>query len=276
MIDLSVSPLPTGTDRGLLWVPLLRRLMLVAPSTVVWKNASSALAGHGDLDVVASPTEWNGIESEFRRWAKAVGLHPVVVCRHVPGSMFLIAADPERPAFFELDVKARGTYRGRTIFRAADLLRLCELDSRAFRRLRPGAEGLLKLILNGTADDGTLNPQRVERERIVDLLDSDPVGAERAARLFGSACTHVLELVDGFLRGEWDQSLMLRLRARLRLGLLLEPAPMLGRLWSRIGPARSCRGIKSLLKEGRLVPGDDASLAELTRAHEVVRGAEVA
>ena len=276
MIDLRLGTASTETNRGLLWVPLLRRLMIVAPSAVVWKNAASALAGHGDLDLIAPSSEWKGIEGEFRRWAGAASLDPVVVCRHVPGSMFLLARDPERAAFFELDVKSRGTYRGRTIFRPPDLLRLCELDSLAFRRLRPGAEGLLKLILNGTSDDGTLNPQRVQRERVVELLQTDPVGAQRAAILFGLARAQVLELADGFLRGEWDQALMLSLRARLRLGLLLEPAPMLGRLWSRIGPARGCRGIKSLIKDGRLSPADEGGLRELFRSHELVRGVAVA
>jgi hypothetical protein len=263
----------TSEARGLLWLPLLQRLTVLSPRFVVWKNASAALEGHGDLDVIAPPSDWDRIEREFRRWAESEGLQPVAVCRHIPGSMFLLAADPERPAFFELDIKARGSFRGTTIFRAADLQPVSELDLRGFRRLRPGAEGVLKLIVNGTADDGNLNPLRIQRERVVELLQSDPVGVERAAQLFGRAGAEVLGLVDVFLRAEWDRSRLLMFRARMRFGLLLEPAHLLRRLWSRIGPDRKCRGIKSLIKEGRLVPGDWASLQRIIETHRTVHGA---
>ncbi len=252
---------------GLLWLPLLQRLTARSPYAVVWKNASSALRGDGDLDVIAPPADWDTIESEFRLWAAVAGLDIVIVCRHVPGSIFMLAAAPERQAFFELDVKGRGSFRGRTIFTPADLQPLSELDARGFRRLRAGSEGVLKLIINGTADDGSLNSRRVQRERILDLLREDPAGVERAARLFGSARQDVLELVGAFLAGEWDRSRMLALRARLRLGLLAEPAQLLRRLWSRLGPDRACRGIKSLIKEGQLVPGDGAGLLRVARAH---------
>lgn len=273
MSQVALHPSATASDaRGLLWLPLLQRLTVLSPRFVVWKNASAALEGRGDLDVIAPPSDWDKIEGEFRRWARSAGLQPVAVCRHIPGSMFLLAADPERPAFFELDLKARGTFRGTTVFRAADLQRVSELDPRGFRRLRPGAEGVLKLIVNGTADDGNLNPHRIQRERVMELLRSDPVGVERATRLFGRTRAQVLGLVDGFLREEWDRYRLLQFRARMRLGLLLEPAHLLRRLWSRIGPDRECRGIKSLIKEGRLVPGDGASLQRVIQSHRTVHG----
>ena len=275
MSNVTIPRGATTSDaaRGVLWLPLLQRLAVLSPQSVVWKNASAALEGHGDVDVIAPPSDWDAIEREFHRWAEAAGLQPVAVCRHVPGSMFLLAADPERSAFFELDIKARGSYRGTTVFRASDLEPVSELDSRGFRRLRPGAEGVLKLILNGTGDDGNLNPLRVQRERIVELLRQDAAGATRAAQLFGAASTQVLALVNCFLRGEWDRSRMLMFRARLRLRLILEPANVLRRLLSRIGPDRDCRGIKSLIKEKRLVPADPASLQQIARAHRSAAGA---
>ena len=55
-------------QRGLLWLPLLQRLTALSPSALVWKNASSALRGHGDLDLIAPSSDWNAIEVEFRRW----------------------------------------------------------------------------------------------------------------------------------------------------------------------------------------------------------------
>lgn len=258
--------------RGQLWLPFLHRLTAVSPPAVTWKNASSALEGRGDLDVIAPPHDWAAIEREFRRWAGDNDLHSVVVCHHVPGSMFLIAADSESPAFFELDLKSRGSYRGTTIFRPEDLSSLRELDARGFWRLRAGAEGLLKLIINGTADDGRLDTARVQRERIVELLRSDPIGVGDAARLFGSARPLVLELARRFLAGEWSRSHMLLLRAALRLRLLLEPGAVMQRLRARTASG-GCPGIKSLIKRGRLVPGDATALQRLLHDHPAKQGA---
>jgi len=264
---LHLESTSSAAQRGLLWLPLLQRLTVISQTSVVWKNASSALAGHGDLDVIAPRPDWSAIEAEFHRWVAAAGLQPVAVCRHVPGSMFLLAVDPERSAFFELDIKARGTFRGTTIFEATDLQPLCELDTLGFRRLRPGTEGLLKLIMNGTTDDGRLDSRRVDRERIVELLRDDRAGAHYASLLFGSAAAQVLDLVTDFLQEEWTPSRMLALRKRLRLALLFEPATLAQRVWWRVGPDRECRGIKALIKEGTLVPGDLTSLQQIVRAH---------
>ena len=253
--------------RGSLWLPLLRRLTALSPYVLVWKNASPALEGYGDLDLIAPPSEWKEIEREFRMWASAEGLDSVAVCRHRPGSIFLLAVDPERSAFFELDIKARGTIHGTTIFRPRDLRPLSELDARGFRRLRPGAEGLLKFVVHGTANHGNPDRARLQRERVAELLREDPVGAEQAARLFGSASGQVLALAGGYLHGEWNRSSMRRLHVRLRLRLLLEPANLLQRLWSRIGPGRECCGIKALIKQGRRVPGDRTGLQHLVQTH---------
>jgi hypothetical protein len=141
------------------------------------------------------------------------------------------------------------------------------MDARGFRRLRPGAEGLLKLFLNGIAPDGHLNEARLPRERTRELLHEDPIGANEAAKLFGSAEKQVLELVEGFLAGQWDRTGMLRLQAHLRHRLILEPGVVVRRLWSRIGQKRKCKGIKLLLKAGQLRPGDRAALRRLAETH---------
>jgi hypothetical protein len=258
---------PAGGGRGLLWLPLLQRLTVLSPTAVVWKNATSALQGHGDLDLIATPSDWGTIEGEFYRWAKVNGLHPVVVCRHMPGSMFLLAADPEGSALFELDVKSRGTFRGTTIFRCPDLQPLSEMDARGFRRLRPGAEGLLKFFLNGITEDGALDHARLDRERVVELVQADPAGARQAAQLFGSLRGRVGQLLECYLRGEWSRARMRVLQARLRSRLLLEPVSVSRRLWRRIRHDKGCRGIKSLIKEGRLMPGDSSGLQQLALTH---------
>lgn len=266
-LGLQLESARVAPEKGRFWLPLLQRLTAVSPQTVVWKNASAALAGHGDLDVIAPPADWNAIEAEFHRWTRAADVPVVAVCRHVPGSMFLLAMDQQRSTFFELDVKARGTFRGTRIFGSAELQPLSEVDELGFRRLRPGAEGLLKLIINGTAPDGGLDSRRVEREHIVELLRDDRAGAHDASLLFGSAAPVVRELVADFLRGKWEPSRVLALRKRLRFALLLEPATLARRFWWKVGPSRGCRGIKALIKEGGIVPGDADGLQRVVRTH---------
>jgi thymidylate kinase len=258
--------------RGLLWLPLLQRLTQLSPSSVVWKNASSALEGRGDLDVVSPPEDWEAIEAAFRRWARAESLHPVAVCRHVPGAIFLLAVDPERPAFFELDIKARGAIRGTTVFRPRDLQPLSDLDPRGFRRLRPGAEGLLKLMMNCIRDDGGLNHDRLNRERVAELLQADPVGVRAAAGLFGSNGSRVVQLTADLLRGDWHPRRGRMLRARLRLGLILDPASVVQRVRMRtrqawVGRAGDCPGVRALINQGRLLPGDVRGVQRIVRAH---------
>jgi hypothetical protein len=259
-------------NRGLLWLPFLQRLTTLSPSSVVWKNASSALEGRGDLDVVAPPTDWKGIEAEFHRWARAESLHPVAVCRHVPGSIFLLALDPTRPAFFEVDIKSRGTIRGTTIFRTRHLQPLCEMDPRGFRRLRPGAEGLLKLMMNCIGDDGELHRDRLNREHVIELLRADPAGVRATAALFRSERAQVLRLATGLAGGAWSPRSMRLVRARLRLRLILDPTSVVQRARMRIRQIRIdrsayCPGMKTLIKERRLVPGDPAGVQRIVQAH---------
>jgi len=257
--------------RGMVWLPLLRRLTQISSQLLIWKNASAALQGHGDLDVIAPRSAWPEIEAEFRRWANAERLEPVAVCRHSPGSMFLLVPDRERPAFYELDVKSRGTFRGATVFSPHDLQRMAEMDACGFRRLRPGAEGLLKMFLNGITKTGELDHGRLQRERVHELLEADRQGVELAAQLFGPSQNLVLRLVDGFLRGEWDVLGMRSLQARLRRKLLLEPGTLVRRVLSRAHLSRGCRGIKFMLKEHRLKP-EDGRARDLLREHAAADG----
>ena len=123
--------------------------------------------------------------SEVRAWATHVGLGPVVVCRHVPDGMFVVALDAERE-FFQLDVRSRATYRGATVFRAHDLVPMTEMDPRGFRTLRPGAEGLLKLVLKGVDRAGRPRPQNLRKECVLELMGRDAAGVRQAAALFGT------------------------------------------------------------------------------------------
>jgi len=176
-----------GSSRGALWLPLLRRLAEEVPNSYVWKNVDPALEGIGDIDYCARTADWPTINLVFRRWALNAGLGPVIVCRHVPDVMFLVVPDSTSDSLYELDVRDRIKLRGTTVFHCEEGLPLAQTDARGFRRLRPGAEGVVKLVLHGVAPGGLARPAALDKERVAMLIKSDPRGARDATRLFGMA-----------------------------------------------------------------------------------------
>src|SRR5438067_884447 len=125
------------------WLPLLRSLTARERSWCVWKNADQAATSSGDVDSAAPRSAWAGVQDEFRTWAFAAGAGPVIVCRHLPETLVLAACDKgNRERLLQLDVYDRVA----RVIRAEDLTGVAELDDQGFRRLRPGAEGLLLLI----------------------------------------------------------------------------------------------------------------------------------
>ena len=73
------------------WLLLARRLTSSAPTWGVWKRPNSALEGEGDIDAVASEEDWGTVVDEYRLWASEQAFDPVLVCRHVPGLLILVA-----------------------------------------------------------------------------------------------------------------------------------------------------------------------------------------
>src|SRR5262249_10480578 len=147
----------------------------------VWKNAERAVDGLGDVDSAAPRRSWPAVIDEFQQWAGAVGAAPVIVCTHAPGTLVAVACGGrDRRDLLQLDVHER-VARGVS---AEALLSVARLDERGFRALRPGAEGLLLLLVV------TKRPARRPRDRAIlahveALVRADPDGVERAARLLG-------------------------------------------------------------------------------------------
>ena len=253
-----------GSREASRWLPLLRALMQDAPSLVVWKNASRTLRGQGDLDVVAAPADWPVIVDVFARWADGQGLTSAL-CDHVPNSLFLRAEGNDPPAF-ELDVKSRGTFRGSVLFEAPDLDSLVEWDDLGFRRLRPGAEGLLKLLLNGVSRRGTPKWERVAREDISRLVAADPEGVAAAASLFGWAAWAARDVAGAVVAGSWSRSPMLVLEAWAARNALRHPTILTRRIGSR--PTGSCPGLKQSLKQNGGSGGANA-LRQLFDSHRL-------
>lgn len=250
-------------------ITLLRRLTGSRPQRAVWKNVEDGLAGTGDMDFMAPEEDWNEVEDEFRRWAAGQDLEPVYACRHVPGSLFLIAVDRQRSFFEQLDVRGRATFRGSTLFTPPDLAPLTEPDPRGFRRLRPGAEGLLKLVVVGLGRGGRQRTRQLETEGVAPLLAEDPAGAREAARLFGFAGPAVLAGADALTGGRWNRGAMVLVEGRAILRALLEPGAALGRLRERRAKKR-CPILRTGIAHRRRIPGELTEwLAEVERSHPV-------
>lgn len=256
-----------GSGRQTVWLPLLQELTQLSNDWVVWKNVESALSGYGDVDSAAPRDSWTGIADAFTAWAASNGLGPVVLCPHAPNLLHLVALREGEP-FFELDLVARKVFLGSTLFVPADLRTLSEMDERGFRRVRSGAEGLIKLVGNGALRNGRANERGLVDKRIPQLLAGDQEGVRVAARLFGPAETSVLKLAASVVQGSWDRWAMLSLEAWFLLRAVKEPNSVVARLQFRQA-RRSCPVLTAVFS-GRRVPGDvEKWLSEVGRTHEV-------
>jgi hypothetical protein len=243
-------------DRSTLWLSLMRRLTDMTPSWGVWKNAGSALNGVGDVDSVAPIEVWDVIEAEFRTWTDREHLGVAVVCRHVPRTMNLAAIHPDMSRFLQLEVKAEGTFRGSTLFDAAGLARLMEIDEQGFRRLRPGAEGVLKLVTNGANRGGRINEAGLRGKDVPRLLAEDPDGVLETAKLFDRAEGAVARASSSVVRGEWDRRAMVEIEAWALLRAVMEPAVLAERMRFRGFSKRRCPLLNSVYWDDRRVPAE--------------------
>jgi hypothetical protein len=251
--SVGTTPREVETPDGRRWLPLLRRLAEVADDGGVWKNADDALKGTGDVDFTAPTQRWPAIVEEYRRWAMEIAVRPVIVCRHVPFTLLMVGMDGSRPELLQLDVRDRVTFRGSTVARARQLVDLMETDDRGFRRLRPGAEGLLKLVHKGLGAGGRAKWERLRRERVVELIRSDPIGSERAADLLGAP--GLLRGATALIQGRWDRSAMIASELLFAARAILEPSTVLRRLLYRLTEADRCPVVRATTRYGRRIQG---------------------
>jgi hypothetical protein len=274
-----VSTTPNG-DRAALWVPLLRRLTESSELWTVRGNVEGGLGGEGDIDLVAPKRDWGAIEDHFRRWADENGIGPVISCRHVFEGLILIAvggsaaagAQNERApgsVFFELEVRAARYFRGGTLFEASDLAPYSVVNAHGFREVRPGAEGLLRLVLNGLGRAGRPWPRKLEAKQVPDLLAADPDGVRAAGRLFGPARSAVVRAAESVAAGGWDRRSMIVVEAWALVRALSSPRLLVARTrWRATG--RPCVVQDAITNHGRHIPGDpEAWLAVAAHDHPV-------
>jgi hypothetical protein len=263
MTNPNVEP---GQRRDL-WLALLRRLTHVSSSFLVWKNVESALEGQGDIDAAAAPADWDVLEEQFLEWARELDLLPAALCHHIPGGRNLIAAPVGTPTFFELSIKHDKAFRGSTLFVLDDLVAMSDMDERGFRKLRPGAEGLLKLVLNGSKWLGRPNDEGLAGKHVRELVASDPEGVAMASKVFGPAERAARSLASAVAEGRWDRRAMCTIEANAVVKGFRHPSVMARRAWFRLTAQRQCPVVYAI-GHGRVVSEPrDAWLADVARGH---------
>jgi hypothetical protein len=254
-------------QRRELWLALLRRLTNVSSTFLVWKNVDSALDGQGDIDAAAAPADWDALEQQFLEWARELDLLPAALCHHIPGGRNLIAAPMGTPTFFELSIKHDKAFRGSTLFVLDDLLAMSENDDRGFRKLRPGAEGLLKLVLNGSKWLGRPDNEGLTSKHVRELVASDPEGVAMASKVFGPAQSAARTLAVAVAEGGWDRRAMCIVEAHAVAKGFLHPSVMARRGWFRLTAQRQCPVVYAI-GHGRVIQEPrDAWLADVARGH---------
>jgi hypothetical protein len=262
---------PATDDRSALWLPLLRTLTDDIPQWCVWKNAESAFTGTGDIDAAAPDTAWPTLERRFVEWARAQDVGPVIVCRHIPGGLNLVAVPDDSTTLLEMGTKARRVFRGGTMFVLEDLVPLFTLDPRGFRTIAPGAEGLFKLALNGLRWDGRPNEEALRIKGVRELLAADPDGAERAAAIFGRGADAAIAGARAAAAGGWDRRAMLTFQSWVLARALSEPSVVSRRVAFRLTGRQRCPLVRVLLEDARVIPDDRRGwLREVAGDHQVL------
>lgn len=252
-------------DRTAAWLALLADLTQACPDWLVLKNASAALAGMGDVDTFAPPDAWPTIERRFRRWAADQGLLFAGTCRHNWRGPNFIAVGPDDPYIWSLDVKRLRTFRGAVLITVDDALALAAPPDDSFHRLRPGAEGVLKLLFNGLRYGGRRNDEGLHKKGVLEALRADPAGAMEASRLVGTAAPALRRGVRALLDGDWSRRDMLAVEAWSLGRAARRPDLGVRQLWQRWVVFPTCPVVRL---PDRRIPDDRADwLRRMDEAH---------
>jgi hypothetical protein len=257
-----------STERGPVWLPLLRDLTRSVPEWVVLKNLDSAFEGIGDVDTMAPPETWPAIEARFRSWARESGLSIVGVCRHNRRGPNLLALRDGDPYLFILDVKATRPWRFSTLVTASDALAFAEQDPAGYRRARTGLGAMIKLLFNGTGYDGRVRDEAMRTKHVREELRADPEGALLASRLVGAAAPALRRGIRAAIAGGWSRRDMLAVQAWCVARALAHPIAFARQVQARRTLGTRCPSLRVSHRTGRRLPDDTAAwLVEFAATH---------
>jgi hypothetical protein len=243
----------TGFQAETNWLPLLRTMTTTSDRWCVWKNVDRALAGHGDVDSAAPYAEWRDVSNAYEGWARSLGVTIFVTCQHTPGMKSFSAVLPGISTLFQFDVFSETFWRGSPLFAAEQLVPLTTLDHRGFRRLVPGAEGVLLFIFNGVGRTGRPIQTALRQKHVFDLL-RDWEGVVSTTRILRTP-DELLDALDAFRTGAWDARSLRKIQMRAVSRSLRDgrAARRVAFQWkARMRPCPIARA----LRDGRSVPAD--------------------
>jgi hypothetical protein len=248
---------------------VLSQLSTSFPDFGVWKGMESALTGAGDVDAIGERASWPEISRIFEVWTIEHGASAVVSCDHVPGVVHLLGMFPGWIA--ELDVCDEFYWRGSLLVTADQLAPLMLQDPSRLRYLRPGAAGLLLLLLNGVRRGGGADTRAIREKGVERLLRDDPIGVKEAAGLLGPAGRSALALTEAIGEGKWRRRASLTLEARALLRSVLQPRRSTARLLFRVTSARHCPVLVAVRNRRSIPSNPEAWLEHVDESHRVIR-----
>jgi hypothetical protein len=230
---------------------LLRRLTAAAPHWALVKNDASALDGSGDVDSAAPDSEWPALAAAVSDWAQATGRGPVLTCRHVEGTLVIVAVERGTPAaLVQVDILDHRLLHGTPLVSAAALTADATVVPDGYRRAAPWAEGVARLVLDEWSIRG--RPDTA----IAALLHAVPESVDPRLAAVAAAVE----------RGSWPRGKIASLELRTLVAAFGRPVATVRRVAA--APARRRCPILRALRAGRRVPGDlDAWLVEVGRTH---------
>ena len=254
-------------DRARLWLPLLLDLTNSLPEHLVFKESQAAFDGVSDVDAYAAPARFPSIERRFRSWAADHGLQVAVVCRHDWRGPTMVAIRPDDPYPFMLDVKVGRLYHGSFLFTIDDLHDLAAMDDLGIRRLRTGAEGVVRLLVFGTTRSGRCDDNGFVTKDIRGSLVKDTAGAVTASRFAGVAGPALRRGIQSVLDGGWSRRDMATVVALCHARAVVHPDRLFQQLRWRLGAIRSCA--LSQLVERRMPDDSERWLRDVAASHPV-------
>ena len=113
---------------------LLRRLTAASPRWALWRSG-------GDIDSFAPASEWPALVDAVAGWARETGREPVLTCRHIEGTLVIVAVEPGTPALLEqIDVIDYRLLHGTPVVRAAERMADATMGPDGYRSIAPWTE----------------------------------------------------------------------------------------------------------------------------------------
>lgn len=225
------------------WQSLAAGATRAHPTFVVWKHGAELVRGRGDLDATAVVDARGALVDVVRSSAAAAGLRAVVTCTHVPGRLVVVAAGGAAgDELAQVDLLERAPLGAGAWFDAEWVARLAFVDERGVRRLHPGAEGLLRLLVDPA--DGEARA----------LVGADPHGLDAAASLLALPRALALAAARGSRPARFACAAVATVAARDRA----------------VRRFRPCVVTDALVAGRRAPEGAAAFLARAAETHEVI------